>query len=84
MSAVAMNYDRKYDILYARYPNAGHSYGEENDDGVVVYHNIENDSITGVAVYSISEKLKSGKFDISMLPVPLNINTVSSLITNHS
>ena len=79
MSSVAMSYDKKYDILYARYPNAGDSYGEEDDNGIVIFHNIQDDSVTGVAVYSISEKLKNGEIDLNELPVSLNRNRIAEL-----
>lgn len=80
MSPVAINYDKKFDILYARYPNAGHSYGEEDDNGIVTYHNIETDAITGIAIFSISQKLKDANFDLSALPVPLVKSKVDTVM----
>lgn len=82
MSPVAINYDRKFDILYARYINAGHSYGEEDDNGIVTFHSIETDDVTGVAVFSISQKLKDEAFDLSLLPVPLAKQNVDRVISN--
>ena len=43
MSTIAMDYDKKYDIFYARYPLNEHSYTEEDDDGIVTYHSIKTD-----------------------------------------
>ncbi len=72
MQTINLNYDKKYDILYARFPFSGHSYGREDEDGVITYHHIENDSVTGIAVQDFKERLNSGRLDLKLLPVPLD------------
>lgn len=67
-----LDYDKKFDILYARLPFSGHSYGEEGLDGIVTYHNIENDSITGMAIYSFKKRLEDGSIFSMQLPFPID------------
>ena len=71
MYTVRMSYDKKYDILYARCMGAGYSYGEDQDR-LIVYHDMETDDITGIAIFSAGEKLGKGELDLSSLPLPLN------------
>ena len=73
-----LDYDKQFDILYARLPFCGHSYGEENEDGVITYHNIENDSVTGIAIYSFKKRLENGS--ISRIELPLSIDFWGSTI----
>lgn len=71
MQTLAINYDKKFDILYARYPGSGHSYGEEDPDGIITYRNIEDDSITGIAIYEARDRITHGKIELKSLPVSL-------------
>lgn len=73
-------YDKQFDILYARLPFTGHSYGEEDSNGVITYHNIENDSITGVAIYSFKERLENGS--IFSIHLPFSIDFLCTAIKN--
>lgn len=73
-----LDYDKQFDILYARLPFCGHSYGEEDADGIVTYHNIENDSVTGVAIYSFKKRLESGT--IPKIKLPFSIDFLCSAI----
>lgn len=77
-----LDYDKKFDILYARFPFNGHSYGEESADGVVTYHNIENDSITGVAIYSFKKRLENGTIFNVHLPFAIDFSgtTIKKII----
>lgn len=69
-----LSYDKQFDILYARCPFSGHSYGEESADGVITFHNIQTDSITGVAIYSFKERLQNGTLSSLAIPLPLDFN----------
>ena len=73
MSTIAMDYDKKYDIFYT----------EEDDDGIVTYHSIKTDKITGIAVYSFKKRLQNGTLRLNMLPVPLDMyrNKINSMIS---
>ena len=83
MSTIAMDYDKKYDIFYARYPLNEHSYTEEDDDGIVTYHSIKTDKIPAIAVYSFKKRLQNGTLRLNMLPVPLDMyrNKINSMIS---
>lgn len=72
MSTLTINYDKRHDILYARDIDAGYSYGEEENDGTILYKDINTDILTGIAIYSISKKLNDNTFNLSALPIPLD------------
>ena len=76
MSTLNLNYDAKYDILYARRSDYSPSYGDECN-GVVTYYSIETDCITGMAIYNIKEKMRTGSINGSHLPIPLDLNAVA-------
>ena len=63
-------YDKQFDILYARLPFTGHSYVEE-DSNFATYHNIETDSVTGVAIYSFKKKFENGSLSAIRVPIPI-------------
>ena len=67
-----LDYDKQFDILYARLPFSGHSYGEEDSDGVITYHNIETGAVTGVAIYSFKKRLENGSISTIHLPFAID------------
>ena len=71
MSTLTISYDKRHDILYVRDPNAGHSYGEEEADGTIIYRAISDDSLTGMAIFDISQRIKDRSFKLSNLYIPL-------------
>lgn len=83
MRTINLDYDKQYDILYARFPFSGHSYGDEDDNGIITFHNIETDSITGIAVHSFRERFVAGSLNLQLLPVPLDaiIAKIQNLIS---
>lgn len=76
MSVLNLNYDRKFDILYARLSEYLPSYGEE-DNGVVTYFSIETDAITGMAIYRAKERILNNNLDAAILPIPIDLNSAS-------
>lgn len=76
MSVLNLNYDRKYDILYARLSDYVPSYGDE-EDGIITYFSIETDAITGMAIYNAREKIINGDLDGFMLPIPIDLNATA-------
>lgn len=73
MSTLNLNYDNKYDILYARLSDYTPSYGDE-ENGIVTYYSIETDSVTGMAIYNVKKKIQNGEIDSAMLPIPINLD----------
>lgn len=80
MLNINYNYDKKFDILYARLPFSGHSYGEESANGLVTFHNIKTDAITGIAIYDFKKRLENGGLPIPPIPIDLAGQKVKSLI----
>ena len=81
MSTINLNYDTKFDVLYARLSNYSPSYGDE-DGGIVTYYSIETDEITGMAIYDAKRRILQGSIDASMLPIPIDLGSspVQSLL----
>lgn len=76
MSAINLNYDSKYDILYARLSNYTPSYGDD-DDGIITFYSIATDEITGMAIYDVKQRLQKEGIDTDMLPIPIDLNSLS-------
>lgn len=80
MLNISYNYDKKFDILYARLPFSGHSYGEESNNGIVTFHNIQTDAVTGVAIYDFKKRLERGGIPITPIPIDITSKKLKSLI----
>ena len=74
MLAINLNYDSKFDILYARVSDYSPSYGDE-DDGIVTLYSIDSDEITGMTIYNAKQRIQEGVVDMSSLPIPLDLNS---------
>ncbi len=75
MSIINLNYDSKFDILYARLSNYSSSYGAEKD-GIVTFYNIKTDVVTGMAIYDAKRRIQQGDIEISALPIPIDLNAL--------
>ena len=75
MSVLNLNYDSKFDILYARMSEYSPSYGDE-EDGIVTYFSIETDEITGMAIFNAKKKILNGDIDENMLPIPIDLGAI--------
>lgn len=83
MSAISLNYDRKFDILYARRFDYTPSYGDDNEDGIVTYYSIETDAVTGMAIFDVKKKLQRGEIQESLLPIPIDLySTIVQTLLN--
>lgn len=80
MSDLNLAYDKQYDILYARLPFTGHSYGDEDRNGLITYRNIETDSVTGFAIYSFKKRFENGS--LSAIRFPIQIDLFCAAIKN--
>lgn len=83
MSILNLNYDNKYDILYARLANYSASYGDEID-GIVTFYSIETDKVTGMAIYNAEKRIRCGEIVDKNLPIPINLNAevIQTLLYN--
>lgn len=75
MLAINLNYDIKYDILYARVSNYSPSYGDENN-GIVTFYSISTDEISGMAIYNAKKRIQCGDLALVTLPIPIDLNSV--------
>lgn len=84
MSAISLNYDRKFDILYARRFDYTPSYGDDNENGIVTYYSIETDVVTGMAIFDIKKRLQLGEIKENSLPIPIDLYStiVQNLLNN--
>lgn len=73
MSTIVLNYDSKFDVLYARLSNHAPSYGDEAN-GIVTYYSIASDAITGMAIYNAKQRIQQGSIKASMLPIPIDLD----------
>ena len=73
MSELAINYDRKYDILYVDIPSAEPKYGEAGDNGIVTFLGLETDNVLGFFVENFKDKLSKHQLDSRELPIQMNI-----------
>ena len=73
MSTINLNYDSKFDVLYARLSNYSPSYGAEAK-GIVTYYSIATDMVTGMAIYNAKQRIECGDIEMSMLPIPIDLN----------
>lgn len=82
MSTINLNYDSKFDVLYARLSDYAPSYGDE-DGGIVTFYSIETDAVTGMAVYNVKQRIQQGDIEASMLPIPIDLKSppIQTLLT---
>lgn len=76
MSALSLNYDSKYDILYVRTSENTPYYGDETD-GVVTFRSIDTNTVTGMAIYNVKTRVQNGDINESTLPLPINLNSLA-------
>lgn len=69
-----LNYDGKFDILYARFPSSKPSYGEEDENGIVTFFDIQTDEVTGMAIYGAKRRTEAGENFRGLLPISLDMN----------
>lgn len=82
MSELAINYDRKYDILYVDIPSTEPKYGEAQENGIVTFLGMETDKVLGFFVENFRERVSNHQLDPDELPISMNIYdpVISSLV----
>lgn len=72
-----INYDEKYDIMYFIFENTTGTYGDEDDNGVVLLRKAESDDIAGIIIYDYSTRQKNydEQFDILDIRFAPNANS---------
>lgn len=72
MSALAINYDKDFDVLYVRPYTKESVYGDEDDFGVVTLRRMDDDSVAGMIVYDFKQQCGDGTLDLHCLPIPID------------
>lgn len=73
MCQLAINYDKKYDILYVDIPSSEPTYGSGGESGIVTFHGMESDTVLGFLVENFKERLLNHKINSQDLPIQVNI-----------
>lgn len=74
MSAIAINYDERFDVLYLRLHKKDSVYGDENDTGVVTLRRVDDDTVAGMIVYDFRKQYMDGVLNLDGLPIPIDEN----------
>jgi len=77
---LSLNLDKENDILYLGILDTSNSYGEETTNGVVVLHDIDSDTITGITIFDFFKKYNNGT--LSRLSLPFKIDFKKDVINN--
>ena len=82
MSELAINYDKKYDILYVDIPSTEPKYGEAGDNGIVTFLGMESDKVLGFFIENFKERYSKHQLKEDELPIHMDINDpiISSLV----
>jgi len=83
MSTINLNYDSKFDVLYARLCDYAPSYGDD-ENGIVTYYSIATDAVTGMAIYNVKSRVQSGEMRNCALPIPIDLYSMTiQTLLNH-
>lgn len=75
-----LDYDRRHDILQIREQGCGASYGDEDDNGIVIFYSIDTNKTTGIMIYDFRKRLEAG--ELSQVKVPFHVDIFSQQIKN--
>ena len=68
-----LSFDAKNDILYIKINDMHNSYGDEIENGLVVFYDMDDESITGVTIFDFIKRLNEGKMKHLKLPCSIDI-----------
>lgn len=52
-----LNYDSKNDILLVKFLDMQNSYSDEDESGIVVHRDIDDDKLTGITIFNFAARL---------------------------
>ncbi len=67
--------DKKNDILYITLSDMSNSYGDEDDNGNVIFRDLKTDRITGITIFDFIMKYDNMKIRELKLPVAIDFET---------
>ena len=68
----SLSYDARFDTLYILFTANNHSYGEEDQSGIIIMRDIQDDSLTGYTIMHFRKKLGDNYPFNEYLPVPID------------
>lgn len=74
MAKLDIDYDSKYDILRLMIPCDEPVYGDEDDNGIVIFVGVNTNKINGISIFGFINRLSTNKLDLSNIPVILDVN----------
>lgn len=80
MQTMKIDYDRRFDTLYAAVSSNLNSYGDDSSNGVVIMRNMDTDAVTGITILSFLKKYKSGC--LPELPPDIGLSIESDILPN--
>jgi len=66
--------DREFDILSLSFVDNARSYGGEEYDGIVVFHDMDSDAITGIMIYDFMKRYNNHSIKNVKLPVEVDFD----------
>lgn len=69
---LSLDLDKKNDILYIKVKDMGNSFGVEIENGLVVFHDISNRTITGVTIFDFLKKYRDNEIENIKLPIKID------------
>lgn len=69
---IKLNLDQKNDVLYVAFSDMKKSYGDEIQNGVVVFYDIDDDSVTGVTIFDFMERYKNKRLEELKIPCEID------------
>lgn len=69
-----INYDQECDILFIGFADMENSYSDEDESGIVIHRDIDNNMLTGVTIFDFSCRLLKYNDNPIVLPEGLDFN----------
>jgi len=74
------SYDKTYDVLYILFSDDDNTYGDEDDQGIVLHRNFNTDDITGVTIFDFEKKYRTNQLPVLSLPIELDYNEMTAML----
>ena len=58
-NVIGYNYDARFDVLYLAFADKSTSYGNEDDDGIIIMRDMYSGVITGITIFNFAARCRS-------------------------
>ena len=69
-------YDKRYDVLYYKLTESDNSYGDEDEDNIVIMKDIDTDEVTGITIMNFLNLYKYNINKLDSIKRYIDINNV--------